>query len=211
MVGTNDGWGGNPGIASTAAAVGAFPWTNPASKDAAFLENLSQGSYTFQVSGQSGDGGVALAEIYDATPPGVYTPESPRLVNLSALVQVNGEDDPPTVGFVVGGKGSVTILIRVSGPALIPFGVAGTLPDPQLQLFKISGNGTSSLIGSNAGWRADPQKAAAAASVGAFSWGDSATADSSLLVTLPPGNYSVQVVGAVGDGGTALVEVYEVH
>ncbi len=31
------------------------------------------------------------------------------------------------------------------------------------------------------------------------------------LVTLPPGAYTAQVSGAGGDGGIALVEVYEVQ
>jgi hypothetical protein len=36
------------------------------------------------------------------------------------------------------------------------------------------------------------------------------SADSALLVTLPPGAYTAQVSGASGDTGVALVEVYEV-
>jgi len=36
------------------------------------------------------------------------------------------------------------------------------------------------------------------------------SADSAILVTLPPGNYSAQVAGANGATGVALVEVYEV-
>ena len=50
-----------------------------------------------------------------------------------------------------------------------------------------------------------------AAWVGAFSWGTSATPDSALLVTLPPGPYTANVSGAKGDSGVALVEVYEVE
>jgi hypothetical protein len=49
-----------------------------------------------------------------------------------------------------------------------------------------------------------------AASVGAFSWGSTATPDSALLLTLSPGAYTAQVSGASGDTGIALVEVYEV-
>jgi hypothetical protein len=50
---------------------------------------------------------------------------------------------------------------------------------------------------------------AVAHSVGAFGW-DSGSADSALLVTLPPGNYTAGVEGTSGDGGLALVEIYEV-
>ena len=33
-------------------------------------------------------------------------------------------------------------------------------------------------------------------------------ADSAILVTLPPGSYTVQTSGASGDTGVALLEVY---
>jgi hypothetical protein len=66
------------------------------------------------------------------------------------------------------------------------------------------------MILSNNGWDANPQIAATAASVGAFSWGSSATPDSALLVTLPPGAYTAQVNGNGGGIGIALAEVYDV-
>src|SRR5208283_2076949 len=98
-------------------------------------------------------------------------------------------------------------LIRGAGPALAQFGVSGTLPDPLLQLYQ----GGATVIGSNAGWGGDAQIALTAASVGAFSWGVGATADSALLVTLAPGAYTAEVSGASGDTGVALVEVYDVE
>lgn len=52
-------------IKTTAATVGAFEWVD-GSKDSAILVNLSPGLYTAQVSGASGDTGVALIEVYDA-------------------------------------------------------------------------------------------------------------------------------------------------
>ena len=89
-------------------------------------------------------------------------------------------------GFVIGGTTSKTVLIRASGPALVPFGVTGTLPDPQLQLYS-----DSTVLESNDGWGGDAQIAATA-------------------VTLPPGAYTAQVSGASGDTGIALVEIYDV-
>ena len=47
--------------------------------------------------------------------------------------------------------------------------------------------------------------------MGAFPWGTSATADSAILVTLPPGAYTAEVSGASGDTGIALVEVYDLQ
>jgi len=205
VLGTNNGWAGNAQIASTAASVGAFEWTNPSSHDSALLETPPAGPYTAQISGQSGDTGIALAEVYDATPAGTYTPASPRLVNISTRVQVGTGGNILIAGFVIGGATSRTVLIRASGPALVPFGVAGTLPDPQLQLF--SG---STLLGANKAWAGNAEIVNAAASVGAFAWGSPSSNDSALLTTLPPGAYTAQVSGASGDTGVALIEVYEV-
>ena len=112
-------------------------------------------------------------------------------------------------GFVVGGTTPKTVLIRASGPALAPFRVTGTLPDPKLQLFGSDSPGLT--LASNTGWGGNVQIATAAAWVGAFSWGGLATADSAILTTLPPGAYTAQVSGASGDSGVALVEVYEVQ
>jgi hypothetical protein len=107
---------------------------------------------------------------------------------------------------VIGGTTSETILIRASGPALTQFGLSGVLPDPLLQL-----NDGTGIIAANNGWGADAQIASVSASQGAFPWGAAPTADSALLVTLPPGAYTALVSGANGDTGIALVEIYEVR
>jgi hypothetical protein len=206
VLSTNNGWAGNPTIAADALQVGAFAWTNPASHDSAIATQLAAGSYTAQVSGQSNDTGVSLAEIYDATNTISFTTATPHLVNLSARVMVGTGGNILIAGFVIGGSSATTVLIRASGPALGAFGVAGALSDPELTL----SSGTTTLA-TNDGWGGDPQIAATAASVGAFSWGAAATADSALLVTLPPGAYTAQVAGASGDTGISLVEVYEVQ
>ena len=65
LVATNAGWSGNAQIAAAAASVGAFAWSNPSSNDSALLVTLPPGAYTAQVSGVSGDSGVALVEVYD--------------------------------------------------------------------------------------------------------------------------------------------------
>jgi hypothetical protein len=144
-------------------------------------------------------------EIYDDTPDGSYTPSSPRITNISARVQVGTGGNVLIAGFYIGGSTSRTVLIRASGPALIPFGLTGTLPDPQLQL-----NSTTGVIATNSAWGGNAQIAAAAASVGAFMWQFPSSNDSAILVTLPPGAYTATVSGASGDTGIALVEVYEV-
>jgi hypothetical protein len=211
VLATDSGWAGNAQVASTATSMGAFAWTSTSSHDSALLESLPGGAYTAQVTGASGDTGVALAEVYDATPTDTYTPSSPRLINISARAQVGTGGNILIAGFVIGGTTSKTVLIRGSGPALAAFGLSGTLPDPQMQLFQTNADGTSALVQADTGWGGDTQIAAAAANVGAFSWGTSATPDSAILITLPPGAYTVLVSGASGDTGLALVEVYDVQ
>jgi len=210
VLATNAGWGGNAQISSTAASVGAFAWSSASSHDAALVQTLSSGPYSAQVAGASGDAGLALAEVYDATPVGSSTSSSPRLINVSARAQVGTGGNILIAGFVIGGTTSKTMLIRGSGPALTPLGIPGALPDPNLALYTSNSDGTSTLLQSNAGWGGNNQVAATAASVGAFSWGTSSTPDSAILVTLPAGTYTAQVSGASGDAGVALVEVYEV-
>ena len=205
VLGTNNGWGGSSSISSAAAAVGAFGWSSTTSHDSALVENLQTGPYTAQIAGQGGDTGVALVEVYDATPAGTYTPSSPRLVNISTRVQVGSGGGILIAGFVIGGSSARTVLIRASGPALAAFGVPGTLPDPKLALY--SG---STLLDSNFGWGGDSSISNTAASVGAFGWSSSTSNDSAILVTLPPGPYTAQIAGASGDTGVALIEVYEV-
>lgn len=209
LLATNSGWGGVPAISNEAAAAGAFAWSDPSSHDAALLSNLGPGPYTANLLGESGDTGVALTEVYDATPGGTVGPSSARLINISARSQVESEAGVLIAGFVIGGSTPKTVLIRASGPALIPFGLSGTLPDPELTIYG-SAPGNASLA-TNTGWGANPQIETAAAWVGAFSWGSAPTPDSAILITLPPGAYTAQVSGASGDTGIALVEVYEVH
>ncbi|MEO5959994.1 MAG: hypothetical protein ABIR80_12830, partial [Opitutaceae bacterium] len=51
---------------------------------------------------------------------------------------------------------------------------------------------------------------AISARVGAFAL-PRGTADSAVLTTLPPGNYTVQVTSLVAGGGEVLLEVYDVR
>ncbi len=210
VLASDAGWAGSAAISAAAASVGAFPWENPTSKDSAIATSLPNGPYTGEISGVAGDTGVALVEVYDATPLGGYTPTSPRLVNLSARVEVGTGSNVLIAGFVIGGSAAKTVLVRASGPAIAaaPFDVPGTLPDPELTLTNLQ---TGAVLASNNGWNGDNAISAAAASVGAFPWGNPSSADSALLITLPPGNYTATVSGSSNDTGVALVEVYEVQ
>jgi len=208
---TNDNWGSDPtavaALTTAMASVGAFAFTGAASKDAAvFQPALAPGGYTVQVSGVNGSVGTALAEIYDATPAGTYNASTPRLINVSALKQIN-VGGSLTLGFTVGGSTARTVLIRAIGPGLAGIGVTnGTLVDPQLTLY----NSNSVAIAANNDWGGDPQISAAANRVGAFAIANPASKDAMLLITLASGGYTAKASGADGGGGLAIVEVYEV-
>ena len=206
LLATNTGWAGASAISMAASEVGAFPWTSATSHDAALFKTVPAGIYTANTSGENGDTGVALSEIYDATPAASLTSASPQLLNVSARAQVGASSNVLIAGFVIGGTTARTVLIRASGPALAQFSVSGTLPDPLLQLYATAS--PNLVLASNTGWGGSPGITTAATSVGAFSWGTAATADSAILITLPPGAYTANVSGASGDTGVALIEVY---
>jgi len=201
----NDDWGGNTQVAQVGAQVGAFPFGSVVSKDAALYEaNVGRGSYSVQISGNARSEGVALAEIYDATPLSSFTPSTARLVNVSARAQVGIGDDILIAGFVIGGSTNVRVLIRSIGPTLTSFGVTGVLENPRLDVF--SG---ATRIFENEDWGGSTALNQAFLGAGAFSL-PSNSRDAALLVSLAPGSYTVQVRGSNGGTGVALVEVYEV-
>ncbi len=212
-IATNAGWGANASAVTAAdSAVGAFALGNTASLDSAVVTQLpvSGGGYTATVASKTNGSGYALTEVYDATPSGTYTVTTPRLVNLSCLTSISA-GGTLTVGCVVGGSTAKTVLVRVSGPtlAVAPFGIGGTMTDPQLSVQPLSS--ATTILASNAGWGGDSQIASVASGVGAFAFASASSKDSAALVTLAAGvPYTVQVNSASGGGGLVLVEIYEV-
>jgi hypothetical protein len=65
ILASNAGWGGDPQIAAAAAAVGAFAFSGPASKDSAVLITLAPGGYTAVANSASGGGGTTVVEVYE--------------------------------------------------------------------------------------------------------------------------------------------------
>ena len=132
------------------------------------------------------------------------------LVNLSARASVGTGANVVIPGITVRGTKPKTLLIRAAGPALANFGVGGTIANPLLGVF--DANGDRMLANDN--WSDVPNLAelrAATAAQGAFALPEGGR-DAAMLVTLPPGGYTVQVAGS-GTGtaaqGVAIVEVYE--
>lgn len=188
---TNDNWGGGPSLSGAFVSVGAFglPAT---SLDAAIVRSI-EGGHTAQITGPPG---IVLVEAYDA---GMGV--SPRFTNVSARNRAGTGGDILIAGFTVDGTGQRNLLIRAVGPTLANLGVSGTLADPKLEVY--SG---STKIAENDTWSAI--LASAFSSVGAFNL-TPGSKDAALTIMLPAGSYTVQVSGADGGTGEAVVEVYE--
>jgi hypothetical protein len=100
------------------------------------------------------------------------------------------------------------VLLRAIGPGLADFGVSGFLARPRVRVLYPDGQ----VAAENTGWQAAADGevlVAATARVGAFPLRRD-RADSALLLSLSPIAYTIQVSGADGGSGVALVEVYEV-
>ena len=207
-------WGGGATLTSEMARLGAFP-LGSTSADAAVILTLPPGPYTLHVNDPGTTGGMALAEVYDAsvTPPPA---NSPHLVNIAARGVVSAEH-LVTGGFVITGSTSRRMLIRGIGPGLAAQGVASPITNPNVTLNHIG----IGVIASNDDWQtptttsssypaaSGAEIAAAATSTGAFAL-TAGSSDAAILVTLAPGIYTAQVNGVAGATGPAMVEVYEV-
>ncbi len=199
----NDNWGGGVGLTQAFAALGAFPL--PAdSKDAAVQASLpvNVGGYSIRVGpAEVSASGLVLAEVYDAD-----DDNSPvQLANVSTLGFVGTEDNALTPGFVIRGSGAKRLLIRAVGPTLAQLGVGGVLLDPELAVFAA---GASAPLARNDDWGGTPALQAAFAAAGAFALAADSK-DAALIVTLPPGAYTVVTSGVRGATGMGLVEVYD--
>lgn len=201
-------------LAEAFTSVGAFP-LQANSGDAAVRWRSRPASYSAMVEPIDGQDGVALLELYDADTgaPGR------RLINVSIRAYTSSGDNVAIGGFSISGTTSRTVLIRGVGPTLVGWGIGNSLRKPVLSLY--DGAQPARLIATNTGWTnasargpspvaatLEPATTALMANCGAFAL-QPASADSAMVVTLPPGGYSAQVSSPTGSG-VALIEIYEV-
>ncbi|MDO8544934.1 MAG: PQQ-binding-like beta-propeller repeat protein [Opitutaceae bacterium] len=198
--GFNDNWSeeAEPSVTQAGLQLGAFPLP-VGSKDAVVLPLLEPAAFTGSVGSTDGGSGTALVEVYEA----VSDPGS-TLVNLSTRGNVAAGGSIIS-GLVVRGTGPLRLLIRAVGPSLAQFGVPGVLAQPTLSVYF-----QQNVIHTNTGWTADGLKgdlAGAARIVGAFPLAEN-SADCAALLTLNPGDYTIQVSGVGSNFGEVLVEIY---
>ncbi len=141
---------------------------------------------------------VSQVRVYstgDLTPP--EHPSKPKsLLNVSTRLATKPGEDALIGGFIIAGTEAKKVAIRGLGSSLP---VKGALADPVIELFDKTGQ----EIGSNDDWN---QNRAAVVFAGLA---PDEEPESSLVVTLPPGSYTVVVRDAAGGSGVALVEVYD--
>ncbi len=155
------------------------------------------GSYTVAVTSNGGTTISAPAVITTAAAIPVL------LTNLSVLTTAGPGAQTLTVGFVLGGTGTKTLLIRGIGPGLTAYGVASPIADPVLTLL---GPDSQTLVAAaNDNWSSTIT--AAMAATGAFALTPGGRDAAVITPALAPGNYTTQITGATA--GQALAEIYD--
>ena len=108
------------------------------------------------------------------------------------------------------GSANKRILMRVVGPTLGQFGVAGTLSNPRMTLKRLV-SGAYQNFAVNDDWGANTNAAEIAstsANLFAFPLGAN-SADAALLLDVPPGQFTIVGDDTAGGTGVAIVELYD--
>ena len=172
---------------------------------AALIAMLATNSeYTAILRGKNETTGIGLVEVYDLEETGTT-----HLVNISSRAFVGTGDDALIGGVIVRGDAAERILLRAIGRSLTDRGVAGALQDPTLDLYDADGN----VIAHNDNWMEEPDgtpNATRTAAINATGLPPANPAESAILVTPDPGNYTVIVRGKNNTTGVALVEAYRI-
>ena len=129
-----------------------------------------------------------------------------NFANFSALLTLAPGANTQTVGFVIGGISSKTILIRAVGQSLKSFGISNPVGRPVFHFFGSGNDGSLAFLAPTTpdGWLSF------FASVYAFPLSDIENGGDSCIITfLRPGAYTVQVSDDSLQGGMVLFEIYD--
>ncbi|MBA2270925.1 MAG: PQQ-dependent sugar dehydrogenase [Chthoniobacterales bacterium] len=190
LIGTNNDWPSS----SRSPELSQRGLAPPDPRESADIVVLEPGAYTAVMSGVNGDTGIGLVELYD-----IDQGAAGNAVNISTRGRVLIEPNVMIGGFIIGSGQSQRLLARAIGPSLSGRGVAGALQDPTLEIVNASGT----PIAFNDNWRSDQ-----ATEITNSQLAPSNDAESAIVRTLSPGNYTAIVRGAANTTGVALVEVY---
>ena len=195
----DNNWADDPAQAALIVASGLAPTNN---LESAIDATVNPGAYTAVVhgnAGSSGQVGVALIEVYDLSQAVLS-----KLGNISTRAFVSTGDNVVIAGFILGNHSGLTrIVIRGIGPSLIPFGVANALTNPSLELR----DNNAALVFSNNDWQDDASQAAQLTAAGLA---PADPAESGIVITLGPGQYTAILAGVNNASGVGVVEVYDI-
>src|SRR5262249_16172705 len=139
-----------------------------------------------------------------------FVPPPGTLSNISTRLQVGTGDNVLIGGFVVQGGAPKRVLIRATGPSLIPLGIPNALANPRLEV-----HDATSIIGTNDDWQTTQIGGVITEDQVAAIQGTSLApidpAESAIVVTLDPGAYTAIVQGVNAGTGVGVVEVYDVN
>jgi sugar lactone lactonase YvrE len=194
VIATNDNWK-QSSAASEIQASGVAPTDD---RESAIIVTTYATSLTAIMRGVNSTTGVGLVEVYDLT-----TSNAAHIANISTRGSVETGDKVMIAGFIVGGGNGVSrVLVRVLGPSLANFGIAGALQNPTLTVRNANGF----PVGYDNDWKQYQQ-----AEIEQTGLAPSDNRESAAIMVLPAGNYTAAVSGLADTTGIALVEVYNLQ
>ncbi|HEY3755521.1 MAG TPA: DUF4331 domain-containing protein [Opitutaceae bacterium] len=101
-------------------------------------------------------------------------------------------------GFIVRGPLPAQVLVRALGPSLANYGVQSPLSATTLTVYH-----GSTVMATNSGWQATQQ-----AAIQATGFAPGSTNEAAVLLTVPPGAYTVAVSGPNGATGVSVVDAF---
>jgi hypothetical protein len=184
----NDNWMDSPN--KQAIIDSTIPPSNPL--ESAIVRSVAPGNYTAIERGVNNGTGIGVVEVYD-----LDTAANSKLANISTRGFVQTGDNVLFAGMIVVGQASQKVIIRALGPST---GVPGAMADPTLELR----DGNGALLEANDNWMDSPNKQAIIDST----IPPPNNAESAIVRTLTPANYTAIVRGVNNSTGIAVVEVY---
>jgi hypothetical protein len=188
---TNDNWMDSPN--KQAIIDSTIPPKDPL--ESAIVRSVPPGNYTAIERGVNNGTGIGVVEAYD-----LDTSANSKLANIATRGLVQTGDNVLFAGTIVVGQASQKVIIRALGPST---GVPGAMADPTLELRDANGN----LLEANDNWMDSPNKQAIIDST----IPPPNNAESAIVRTLTPANYTAIVRGVNNSTGIAVVEVYALN
>jgi len=134
------------------------------------------------------------------TPSPSPSPTPAQSLNISTRGDTQLGDRVLIGGFIINGNANKSVVLRGLGPSLSSSGIVNPLLNPQLELRGATGN----LIFQNKNWKDDQRLL-----IEGTPFQPSDDRESVIVITLPPGAYSLLLMGENNTTGVGLVEVYD--